>query len=116
MRKAQNKMDKMKNFLIQIIENCAYLLYIVLTQLYRRSSNYYVALGELQTKINQKYIKLSVCDAVTYSNCDYIREKCLQSRCHLFTALKQNIGRQKFRDDSEVEMVVTGWLMTQHTN
>jgi hypothetical protein len=31
----------------------------------------------------------------------------------LFSALKQNLGDDKFEDDREVERVVTWWLVTQ---
>jgi hypothetical protein len=32
---------------------------------------------------------------------------------HLFLALKQNFGGHKFKDDREVETVVTRWPITQ---
>jgi hypothetical protein len=38
------------------------------------------------------------------------------SDCHLFTALKQNLGGHKFKDDREVQTVVTRWLITQDTD
>ena len=35
---------------------------------------------------------------------------------HTFPALKQNAGRHRFKDDSEVETAVTVWLITQDTH
>jgi hypothetical protein len=38
------------------------------------------------------------------------------SNYHLFPALKQNLGCEKFKDDSETERVVTWWLITEDTD
>jgi hypothetical protein len=34
----------------------------------------------------------------------------------VLSALKQNLGSHKFKDDCEVKAVVTKWLITQDTN
>jgi hypothetical protein len=34
---------------------------------------------------------------------------------HLFPALKQNLGGLRFKDDHEVETIVTQWLITEDT-
>jgi hypothetical protein len=35
---------------------------------------------------------------------------------HLFSALKQNIGDRKYKEDGETERVLTRWLITQEAD